>query len=251
MKKAFIIAALAFACGVPSELKIINGEKTYKHFFALNLDERNGKNYRGICGSTLIGKKWALTAGHCVDTMIDRSRTNAVYIGAYTPWSNKNSGKPYDIVKVKRIVSHPYYDPDVARSYDIALLELERESKLPPIQVARYKLKNGHKVNTFGMGQTTYSGDTSKSLLGVKVNIVENCGKLRDRVDETMFCAGDGRGDSCGGDSGGPVVHKKALVGVVSWGYKCNLPDYPGVYARLDIEWLKIYVKDLKVRGEN
>ena len=250
MKKVLALALLA-GCGSPSEVKIIGGKKTYKHFCALNLDEREGKNYRGICGSTLIGKRWALTAAHCVDTPMDRSRTDAVYIGAHTPWSNKNSGRPYDIVKVKRIISHPGYEPDKSRSNDIALLELERDSKLPAVQVARYDLKDGDKVKVYGFGQTSYGGNTSKDLLRVKVSVVESCNKLRGQVDNTMFCAGTGQGDSCGGDSGGPAIHKKALVGAVSWGYRCNLRDYPGVYARLDIDWLKKYVKDLNLRGEN
>ena len=249
LKKAFILLALIGCGSTTSETKIINGKKTYKHFFAQMLDERDGKNYRGICGSTLIGKRWAVTAGHCVDTIIDKMRADALYIGAYTPWDNNNGGKPKDIVKIKRIISHPDYNPDKSRANDLALLELERDSKLPPISVARYDLKDGDRVKVYGMGQTSYGGSKSKELLRVRVNIVESCRSLRGRVDNTMFCAGEGKGDSCGGDSGGPAVHKKSLVGLVSWGIRCNVREYPGVYAKLDIDWLEKYVPDLNVRN--
>lgn len=65
-----------------------------------------------------------------------------------------------------------------------------------------------------------------------------------NEITPRMICAGDftdGGKDSCQGDSGGPLVSDNVLYGVVSWGYGCARPNYPGVYTNVAVlrDWVK------------
>lgn len=65
-----------------------------------------------------------------------------------------------------------------------------------------------------------------------------------DWVTNSMFCAGleDGGRDWCYGDGGGPLINRntEAVIGLMSWGYGCAEPGYPGVYTRVGkfVDWI-------------
>ena len=66
-------------------------------------------------------------------------------------------------------------------------------------------------------------------------------------ITDSMICAGLDAGgkDSCQGDSGGPFMCGKQLSGVVSWGYGCAQPGFPGVYTQTSyfVSWLNQNMK--------
>ena len=50
-----------------------------------------------------------------------------------------------------------------------------------------------------------------------------------------------GEKDACKGDSGGPLACNQKLCGVVSFGFRCAEPGYPGAYASVAAlrNWIK------------
>ena len=66
-------------------------------------------------------------------------------------------------------------------------------------------------------------------------------------VTDNMICAGwkEGGVDACNGDSGGPLVcvedGKPVVTGIVSWGFKCGIPNFPSLYTDVD-GWLYVCV---------
>lgn len=155
-------------------------------------------------------------------------------------------------VGVQRVLNHPNYNPRTTNN-DISLIFLDAPLPYSPIAasdpVDGVAESPGEKVMVAGWGRTSSGGPVSDAPQDVEVEIIaqDECNQKYDgEITDTMVCAGrEGGGyDSCQGDSGGPLFavddDEYTLVGVVSWGIGCALPNYPGVYARVSVfeEWI-------------
>ncbi|KAG1652363.1 Clotting factor B [Nymphon striatum] len=177
--------------------------------------------------------------------------------------TDDNNGQEYD---VEEIIVHSEYKPPVAYN-DIALLKVKRKitdsSKVQPIclPIGPEKSQNLEKkrVTVIGWGTTAYAGADSPKLREASIPVASNnhCNESYMRIraltnypqgiNSNMICAGKVTGgkDACQGDSGGPLMlldqsHKWTLVGVVSGGYQCARPGFPGVYTRVTeyLNWI-------------
>ncbi|XP_015608818.1 trypsin alpha-3 [Cephus cinctus] len=213
--------------------RIVGGHATTieNHPHQLSLQQYNSH----ICGASVISSKWAVTAGHCVGGSASNYKLRA---GSTT----KNGGTAY---AVKRIMRHPKYNSNTI-DYDIAVIEIEGEFALgktvKPVKLATAEPTEGRVVSITGWGTTSQGGYTSNTLLEVNVPVVERAvcakayGSMNAPITDRMICAGlleEGGKDACQGDSGGPLTANGVLYGVVSWGYGCARPKYPGVYTNV------------------
>jgi trypsin len=184
------------------------------------------------------------------------SNVNKVIINRYSLDSLDGT----ETIGICKKVKHPNYKSRTA-DYDFALFKLCSDSTLAkagtviPIMLnAKPSTPAIQQVLTVtGWGDT---GGSSYSIILQEVdipyltNIACTTSPMLYRSKEitaSMMCAGTGGKDSCSGDSGGPLIIRGSsngnhtLVGIVSWGNGCALPNYPGVYARVSlvIGWIK------------
>ncbi|XP_045605800.1 trypsin-1 [Procambarus clarkii] len=203
-----------------------------------------------FCGASIKSELWLLTAAHCVDE-IDLDAPD--YIQAVAGDVNQviNEGTEQEIALAK-IIIHEDYDGFTIVN-DIALLQLssplELTSYVKPIALPPAEHTSTGMCVVSGFGATTEGGDPSDTLQKVSLPVWSDSDcqfAYEGEIEEGMFCAGlkEGGHDACGGDSGGPLacddLDTRYLAGIVSWGFGCGRPDFPGVYTKVShyIDWI-------------
>ena len=167
-------------------------------------------NWDERCSGTIISKRQVLTAGHCAEYL---KKNNDLGVNVLCPSDSSFWGRE---AKVKAV--HPDYvqiDSAPVANHDIAVLEVSQDFKIPPIALAQSKeeidelLKSPEECVMFGFGKDN-TGDYG-NFHGAKLQMLPyNPALNRLFGPQVFYSGGNGTNRATHGDSGGPVLCKKA-----------------------------------------
>ncbi|KAF6313344.1 hypothetical protein mRhiFer1_013683 [Rhinolophus ferrumequinum] len=248
------LVAFTAGCGHRS-LRIVGGrpasEKNWPWQVSLQIHDEH------VCGGSLIGNRWVLTAAHCIYGHLDYT----VKIGDINV---KHTSTTAVKVPVQDIVIHQDYSPFGTIKNDIALALLEfpvkYSSHIQPVCFPQkaFEVQAGTECWVTGWGklhEKDSKDDVPELLQEAELSIIryQECNEILKKKLESIsnvvkkgtVCGYSALGkDSCQGDSGGPLVCEYnetwVQVGIVSWGIGCGHRHLPGVYTEVSVykDWI-------------
>lgn len=243
------------ACGLTStktdraEQAIVGGSDTTIEATPWQVSLQTSAGFH-FCGGSVLSSEWILTAQHCV---VSRSPGTVRIAAGMTRLSQASSGQ---IRNVSEIFRFPDYT-NATLGHDVALLRLATPLDLAGGSTTQICLSTqaqgsidtgltapGVSAKVTGWGTLRSGGPSPDILQTVNVPIISQAAATAAygfSITDDQLGAGDvtlGGVDSCQGDSGGPLTVTDGtgdtkLAGVVSWGFGCADPRYPGMYARV------------------
>nr|XP_032527233.1 trypsin, alkaline A-like [Danaus plexippus plexippus] len=231
--------------------RVLNGSPTtiqqYPILAQMLLDAWGNQQYVQHCAGVVLTSRHVISTAHCFQYNRETSRNYSlpqhwkIRVGS----SYRNGGGT--LHNIKKIISHEGFDKNLYIN-DIAVIVVNKKFLIGNSVRQGTIVKPGAEImpnsicTLVGWGATERDGPQPNQLQYTTMLTIdlEDC-KRRYKtigaiITDSMLCAGrtdiDGV-DGCFGDSGGPLIYKGVVVGLVSFGHACGIRYYPGVYTKV------------------
>jgi len=266
-RRTVVAGALAVAVGATGwaapASAVVGGAPTevgfYPYFVKLSVVYlRGGAVYgTGLCGGSVIGAGWILTAAHCFE---QKDGVPFSGIGAHVSTGLELTGMLAAV--------HPRFNGHTTDGHDLALVRVAESYtySIPWIQVGAPGDPDAYVPGTLatimGHGRTSAGGKDSVQLRAVN-SVLRSDDYMDDLYnkwywfdywpDPLVIGAGASRRTACNGDSGGPlVVYRDGVhvqVGVASFTKEsCNAPAGFAELSGSQLAWIATQVPSISQR---
>ncbi|XP_011206504.2 trypsin [Bactrocera dorsalis] len=236
-----LVLLIAYQINISHAIGVIGGVKTTitDHPYVVSLQLANGTH---VCGGALIKKNIVVTAAQCF-VFQDPAQL-------YVRLGTDSYAADGELLSISSYIINENFDFTTMDS-DVAVLKLAKNvaksSAKREIKVAGEKPKTDRSGVVTGWSQSRQLEDVTVRIINAKKCRSGEYVYNKDDITDNMFCAQAYNRFVCDGEPGSPLVYKKKLIGLVSWGYGCGNVGNPAVYTNVNKlrKWIKKTIKKL------